>query len=70
MNGFWSSFETLLGLAVDPKDLTFIQISLRGIIVFLALSQQFGLEKNGRSLGKTIRCRPARYSCGSVLSSH
>ena len=35
MNAFWSSFETLLGLGVDPKDLTFIQISLRGVIVFL-----------------------------------
>jgi len=35
MNAFWNSFEALLGLGVDPKDLTFIQISLRGIIVFL-----------------------------------
>lgn len=36
MNAFWNSFETLLGLSVQPKDLTFVQISLRGIIVFLA----------------------------------
>src|SRR5213078_1888891 len=35
MNVFWNSFETLLGLGVEPKDLTFTQISLRGIIVFL-----------------------------------
>src|SRR6476469_3324232 len=35
MNAFWNSLETLLGLAVEPKDLTFTQISLRGIIVFL-----------------------------------
>src|SRR5947207_2099368 len=35
MNAFRNSFETLLGLGVEPKDLTFIQISLRGIIVFL-----------------------------------
>ena len=35
MNAFWNSFEALLGLGVDPKDLTFTQISLRGIIVFL-----------------------------------
>jgi uncharacterized membrane protein YcaP (DUF421 family) len=35
MNAFWNSFETFLGLGVDPRDLTFIQISLRGIIVFL-----------------------------------
>ena len=36
MNAFWNSFETLLGLSVEPKNLTFVQISLRGIIVFLA----------------------------------
>jgi len=36
MNAFWSSFETLLGLGVEPRNLTFVQISLRGIIVFLA----------------------------------
>ncbi|HEY4639057.1 MAG TPA: YetF domain-containing protein [Candidatus Udaeobacter sp.] len=35
MNAYWNSFETLLGLGVEPGDLTFVQISLRGIIVFL-----------------------------------
>ncbi len=35
MNAFWNSFETLLGLGVAPADLTFVQISLRAIIVFL-----------------------------------
>ena len=35
MNAFWTSFETLLGLGVEPRNLTFVQISLRGIIVFL-----------------------------------
>jgi hypothetical protein len=36
MNVFWDSFGSLLGLSVEPKDLTFVQISLRGVIVFLA----------------------------------
>ena len=36
MNALWNAFETLLGLSVEPKNLTFVQISLRGIIVFLA----------------------------------
>src|SRR5207244_10054145 len=36
MNAFWNFFDTLLGLGAEPKDLTFVQISLRGIIVFLA----------------------------------
>src|SRR6266513_1584826 len=35
MNALWNSFETLLGLSVEPRNLTFVQISLRGIIVFL-----------------------------------
>jgi len=32
MNAFWNSFETFLGLGVEPKDLTFVQISVLGII--------------------------------------
>jgi uncharacterized membrane protein YcaP (DUF421 family) len=36
MNAFWNFLETLLGLSTEPRDLTFVQISLRGIIVFLA----------------------------------
>jgi hypothetical protein len=35
MNAFWNSSETLIGLGVEPMDLTFVQISLRGVIVFL-----------------------------------
>ena len=35
MNAFWNSFETLVGLGAEPRNLTFVQISLRGIIVFL-----------------------------------
>ena len=36
MNAFWNFIGPLLGLGAEPRDLTFIQISLRGIIVFLA----------------------------------
>src|SRR5437762_6930366 len=36
MNAFWNSFETLLGLSVEPRNLTFVQISLRAVIVFVA----------------------------------
>src|SRR5947208_16369672 len=35
MNTFWNSSQTLLGLGIHPKDLTFVQILLRGIMVFL-----------------------------------
>ena len=36
MDAFYSSISSLLGLHVDADKLTFTQISLRGIIVFLA----------------------------------
>ena len=36
MTAFYDFVSPLLGLAVEPKDLTFVQISLRGVIVFIA----------------------------------
>ena len=36
MNAFWNSVQTILGLNLEPRDLTFLQVSLRGVIVFLA----------------------------------
>ena len=36
MNTFWNFLQTLLGLNLEPRDLSFVQISLRGIIIFLA----------------------------------
>src|SRR5437660_8744248 len=35
MNAFWNGLSAVLGLGVEPKDLTFFQISVRGIIVLL-----------------------------------
>ena len=35
MTAFWDFIGPLLGLGVEPKDLTFAQISLRGIIVLI-----------------------------------
>jgi uncharacterized membrane protein YcaP (DUF421 family) len=36
MNAFYELVAPILGLGVEPKDLTFLQISLRGVIVFVA----------------------------------
>jgi uncharacterized membrane protein YcaP (DUF421 family) len=36
MNAIYDFCAPILGLGVEPKDLTFLQISLRGLIVFLA----------------------------------
>jgi uncharacterized membrane protein YcaP (DUF421 family) len=35
MNAFYDVISPLLGLGAQPKDLTFMQVSLRGIIIFL-----------------------------------
>jgi uncharacterized membrane protein YcaP (DUF421 family) len=36
MNAFYNFVAPWLGLGIEPKDLTFLQISLRGIVVFVA----------------------------------
>jgi len=36
MTAFYDFISPTLGLGVEPKDLTFVQISLRGVIVFIA----------------------------------
>lgn len=35
MNTFWNFVTPLLGLGADPENLTFTQIGLRGVIVFI-----------------------------------
>lgn len=48
MNAFLNCFEALLGLGVQPQDLTFVQISLRGVIIFLAtlMMVRFGHKRS------------------------
>src|SRR6266850_2742884 len=36
MNAFWNFVGPWLGLGVRPDELTFVQISLRGVVVFIA----------------------------------
>ena len=36
MNANWDYLETLFGFSAEPRDLTFLQVSLRGIVVFVA----------------------------------
>ena len=51
MNAIYDFCAPTLGLGLEPKDLTFLQISIRGIIVFLAtlIMIRFG---NKRSLAR------------------
>jgi uncharacterized membrane protein YcaP (DUF421 family) len=36
MNAFSQFLEALLGLGAEPKELTFLQVSIRGLIIFVA----------------------------------
>jgi len=36
MNIFWNYLDSLLGLAAEPKNLTFVQMSARGVVIFAA----------------------------------
>src|SRR2546428_11258953 len=36
MNAFWNFVGPLLGFCTRPEELTFVQISLRGVVVFIA----------------------------------
>src|SRR5215471_11010093 len=36
MNTFSQLLHTLLGIGTEPRDLTFLQVSVRGVIVFIA----------------------------------
>ena len=48
MNAFWNSVEVLLGLGAEPRDLTFVQVSLRGVVVFLVtlITVQLGHKRS------------------------
>lgn len=57
MDAFWNFISTLLGLEVEPKHLTFAQISLRGVIVILFTLVIIRLGDK-RSLSKKARSTP------------
>ena len=48
MNAIYDFCAPILGLGLEPKDLTFLQISIRGVIVFLAtlIMVRFGHKRS------------------------
>ena len=61
-------FQTLLGLSLQPKDLTFVQISLRGITVFLATLIMVRLGSKRSMAHRTPFDAILRVILASVLS--
>src|SRR3977135_2453426 len=51
MNAFYNLVGPLLGLGMEPKELTFVQVSLRGVIIFLVTLVMVRLSKK-RSLAE------------------
>jgi uncharacterized membrane protein YcaP (DUF421 family) len=68
MNAFWNSFETILGLSVEPRNLTFVQISLRGVIVINAALLMIRLGSKRSLSEKTVFDVVLIVILGSVLA--
>jgi uncharacterized membrane protein YcaP (DUF421 family) len=68
MNAFYESFSHLLGLGVEPRDLTFLQISLRGAIVFVATLAMIRLGHKRSLARKTAFDAVLIVMLASVLS--
>jgi len=54
MNAFWNFLDHVLGLAVDPKQLTFGQVSLRGVTVMIAALVMIRLGSKRSLAQKTV----------------
>ena len=60
MNAFYNLIDPWLGLGAQPRDLTFLQISLRGIIVFLATLAMIRIGHKRSQIGRAS-CRERVY---------
>ena len=68
MNTFSESIEMLLGLGVEPKELTVLQVSLRGVIVFLTTLVMVRLSSKRSLAGKTAFDAVLIVIIGSMLA--
>lgn len=68
MNTLWSHLESLLGLASQPKDLTFVQMSARGVVIFAATLVMIRLSTKRSLAEKTAFEAVLLVIIASVLS--
>src|SRR2546423_10892119 len=68
MNPFYDFVSPLLGLGAEPKDLTFLQLSLRGVIIFLVTLVMVRLSSRRSLAEKTAFDAILLVILASVLS--
>src|SRR2546423_4035231 len=68
MSALYDSIAQLLGLGAEPNDLTFIQVSLRGVVIFLVTLIMVRLSSNRSLAEKTAFDAILLVILASVLS--
>ena len=68
MNTLSQLFHTLLGIGTEPRDLTFLQVSVRGIIVFIATLIMMRLSSKRSLAEKTAFDAVLVVIIGSMLA--
>src|SRR5213592_834118 len=68
MNTFSQLLHTLFGIGTEPKELTFLQVSVRGVIVFIATLVMVRLSSKRSLAEKTAFDAVLVVIIGSMLS--
>ena len=68
MNTFSQLLHTLLGIGTEPRELTFLQVSIRGMIVFIAALIMVRLSSKGSLAEKTAFDAVLVVIIGSMLA--
>src|ERR1700757_3910835 len=68
MNTFSQLLQTFLGITVPPRDLTFLQVSVRGIVVFIAALVMVRLSSKRSLAEKTASDAVLVVIIGSMLA--
>ena len=68
MNTFSELLQTLLGISTEPKELTFLQVSVRGVVVFIATLVMVRLSSKRSLAEKTAFDAVLVVIIGSMLS--
>ena len=68
MNTFSELLQTLLGISTEAKELTFLQVSVRGVIVFIATLVMVRLSSKRSLAEKTAFDAVLVVIIGSMLS--